>query len=99
MKATALPAGIVSLYTSFSVSWKLLSIYPHTGKHSIWKTHAAVSQPILTGNNKDYFLPFVKDSSFETLEVLKTSKANQEKLLDMTQTAHLSVASPQEYKD
>lgn len=45
-----------SSYTSFSMSWKLISTHPHTGKHSIWRTHAPVSQITLAGDFGFYFL-------------------------------------------
>lgn len=58
------PGNSISLYTSFSMSWKLLSTHPDTGKLSIWRTHAPVSQITLAG---DFFCSLEKESSFETL--------------------------------
>lgn len=64
-RAWADPGSSISLYTSFPMSCKLLSTYPHTGKHSIWRTHAPVSQITLEWW---CFCSFEKDSSFETLK-------------------------------
>lgn len=63
-RAWADPGSSISLYTSFPMSCKLLSTHPHTGKHSIWRTHAPVSQITLEWW---WFCSFEKDSSFETL--------------------------------
>lgn len=52
--AWAGPGSSISLYTSLPMSYKLLSTHPHTGKHSIWRTHAPVSQITLSG---DFFVP------------------------------------------
>lgn len=58
------PGSSNSLYTSFSMSCKLLSTLAHTGKPSIWRTHAPVSQITLAG---EFFCSLEKYSSFETL--------------------------------